>query len=96
MVKRVIDTFDTDGNGEVDFKEFIEGRKKTAPNLPFSVYFPADISLMTFVPIYAGLSIFSAKSGVSREVRLKYAFRIYDMDKDGFLSNADLVKVGGD
>jgi len=64
LVKRVIDTFDTDGNGEVDFKEFIEG-----------------------------LSIFSAKSGVSREVRLKYAFKIYDMDKDGFLSNADLVKA---
>ncbi|KAJ4945314.1 hypothetical protein JOQ06_013841 [Pogonophryne albipinna] len=25
LVQRVIDIFDTDGNGEVDFKEFIEG-----------------------------------------------------------------------
>lgn len=25
LVQRVIDLFDTDGNGEVDFKEFIEG-----------------------------------------------------------------------
>lgn len=25
LVQRVIELFDTDGNGEVDFKEFIEG-----------------------------------------------------------------------
>ena len=25
LVQRVIDIFDTDGNGEVDFKEFIQG-----------------------------------------------------------------------
>ena len=25
LVQRVIDLFDSDGNGEVDFKEFIEG-----------------------------------------------------------------------
>ena len=31
LVKRVIDTFDTDGNGEVDFKEFIEGRRLDCP-----------------------------------------------------------------
>jgi len=64
LVKRVVDTFDTDGNGEVDFKEFIEG-----------------------------LSIFSAKSGASREEKLQFIFKIYDMDGDGFLSNADLLKA---
>lgn len=64
LVKRVVDTFDTDGNGEVDFKEFIKG-----------------------------LSIFSAKSGASREEKLKFVFKIYDMDGDGLLSNADLLKA---
>ncbi|TNN80953.1 Calcineurin subunit B type 1 [Liparis tanakae] len=42
LVQRVIDIFDTDGNGEVDFK---------------------------------------------------VAFRIYDMDKDGFISNGELFQV---
>jgi len=64
LVKRVVETFDTDGNGELDFQEFIQG-----------------------------LSIFSAKSGASREDKLKFVFKIYDIDGDGFLSNADLVKA---
>ncbi|KAF3852670.1 hypothetical protein F7725_006025 [Dissostichus mawsoni] len=54
LVQRVIDIFDTDGNGEVDFKEFIEGVSQ------FSV---------------------------------KVAFRIYDMDKDGYISNGELFQV---
>jgi len=64
LVQRVVDTFDTDGNGEVDFNEFIQG-----------------------------LSIFSAKSGSSREEKLKFVFKIYDIDGDGFISNADLLKA---
>merc|ERR1712142_12679 len=64
LVKRVMDTFDTNGNGEIDFQEFIQG-----------------------------LSIFSAKSGLSKEEKLKFAFKIYDMDSDGYLSNTDLVKA---
>jgi len=62
LVQRVIDIFDTDGNGEVDFKEFIEG-----------------------------LSQFSVKS--DKEQKLRFAFRIYDMDRDGFISNGELFQV---
>ncbi|NXF06945.1 CANB1 protein, partial [Smithornis capensis] len=51
LVQRVIDIFDTDGNGEVDFK---------------------------------GKAQCSA-TGV--------AFRIYDMDKDGYISNGELFQV---
>jgi len=62
LVRRVIDIFDDDGNGEVDFKEFIQG-----------------------------LSHFSAKGDM--ESKLKFAFRIYDMDNDGFVSNGELFQV---
>merc|ERR1711936_386877 len=62
LVRRVIDIFDEDNNGEVDFKEFIQG-----------------------------LSHFSAKGNV--ESKLKFAFRIYDMDNDGFISNGELFQV---
>uniref|UniRef100_A0A3P9JV07 EF-hand domain-containing protein n=1 Tax=Oryzias latipes TaxID=8090 RepID=A0A3P9JV07_ORYLA len=62
LVPRVIDIFDTDGDGEIDFREFMEG-----------------------------ISQFSV--GGSREQKLQFAFRIYDVDKDGFISNGELFQV---
>merc|ERR1712061_158507 len=62
LVRRVIDIFDDDNNGEVDFKEFIQG-----------------------------LSHFSAKGDM--ESKLRFAFRIYDIDNDGFISNGELFQV---
>lgn len=62
LVQRVIDIFDADGNGEVDFKEFIQG-----------------------------VSQFSVKG--DKLSKLKFAFRIYDMDNDGFISNGELFQV---
>lgn len=62
LVQRVIDIFDQDGNGEVDFREFIEG-----------------------------VSQFSVKG--DKLSKLRFAFRIYDMDHDGFISNGELFQV---
>jgi serine/threonine-protein phosphatase 2B regulatory subunit len=62
LVQRVIDIFDADGNGEVDFKEFIHG-----------------------------VSQFSVKG--DKLSKLRFAFRIYDMDNDGFISNGELFQV---
>ncbi|XP_004848255.2 calcineurin subunit B type 2 [Heterocephalus glaber] len=62
LVKRVIDIFDTDGNEEVDFKEFI-----------------------------TGISQFSVRG--NEEQKLRFAFRIYDIDKDGYISNGELFRV---
>lgn len=64
LVQRVIDIFDADGNGEVDFKEFIQG-----------------------------VSQFSVKG--DKLSKLKFAFRIYDMDNDGYISNGELFQVSG-
>uniref|UniRef100_A0A915CE65 EF-hand domain-containing protein n=1 Tax=Parascaris univalens TaxID=6257 RepID=A0A915CE65_PARUN len=61
LVQRVIDIFDEDGNGEVDFREFIQG-----------------------------ISQFSVKG--DKTVKLRFAFRIYDMDRDGYISNGELFQ----
>jgi len=62
LVKRVIDIFDEDQNGEVDFKEFL-----------------------------LGISQFSVKG--DKMAKLRFAFRIYDVDNDGFISNGELFQV---
>ncbi|KAJ2079273.1 Calcineurin subunit B [Coemansia sp. RSA 988] len=59
---RLIDIFDTDGGGDVDFKEFI-----------------------------SGLSTFSNKG--DKAEKLRFAFKIYDIDRDGFISNGELFTV---
>lgn len=63
LVRRVIDLFDTDRNGEIDFKEFVQG-----------------------------LSQFTVK-GADKEAKLKFAFKVYDIDQDGFISNGELFQV---
>lgn len=62
LVGRVIDIFDTDGNGEVDFIEFVKGTSQ-----------------------------FSVKG--DEEQKLRFAFRIYDIDNDGYISNGELFYV---
>ncbi|XP_034538034.1 calcineurin subunit B type 1 isoform X1 [Notolabrus celidotus] len=75
LVQRVIDIFDTDGNGEVDFKEFIEGVSQ------FSVKGDKEQKLRC------------ESSSSSKPHVAKVAFRIYDMDKDGYISNGELFQV---
>merc|ERR1711997_1149897 len=54
--------FDDDCNGEVDFKEFIQG-----------------------------VSQFSVKG--DKNSKLRFAFKIYDIDNDGYISNGELFQV---
>eukprot|EP00457_Paulinella_chromatophora_P020612 gb/GEZN01022700.1/.p1 GENE.gb/GEZN01022700.1/~~gb/GEZN01022700.1/.p1 ORF type:complete len:176 (+),score=45.33 gb/GEZN01022700.1/:29-556(+) len=63
LVRRVVETFDDDKSGEVDFMEFIKA-----------------------------LSVFATMEAKLEE-KFKFTFRIYDVDGDGFISNADLYKV---
>lgn len=58
----MIAIFDEDGNGNVDFEEFING-----------------------------LSAFSSKG--KKEEKLRYAFKVYDIDRDGYISNGELFIV---
>lgn len=62
LASRLIEIFDEDGNGTVDFEEFI-----------------------------TGLSAFSSKG--QKEEKLRFAFKVYDIDRDGYLSNGELFIV---
>jgi len=62
LVRRVVDTFDTNRSGEVDFKEFIQA-----------------------------LNIFVKPD--AEEEKLKFTFKIYDVDGDDYISNSDLFQV---
>merc|ERR1711976_770014 len=62
LVKRVVEIFDSDLDGEVDFKEFV-----------------------------MGIAQFSGRETEDR--RLQFIFRIYDMDRDGYISNGELFQV---
>lgn len=62
LAGRLLELFDTDKSGDINFGEFV-----------------------------AGLAIFSAKSN-TRE-KLKFAFDLYDLDQDGFISNGELFLV---
>lgn len=62
LAGRLMDVFDEDRSGTIDFQEFI-----------------------------TGLSAFSGKT--SRADKLKFAFKIYDIDRDGFIGNGELFIV---
>lgn len=62
LATRLMDVFDEDGGGDIDFQEFI-----------------------------SALSVFSGKS--SKEDKLKFAFKVYDIDRDGYISNGELLIV---
>jgi hypothetical protein len=47
-----------------------------------------DVDFQEFV---SGLSAFSSKG--NKEEKLRFAFRVYDIDRDGFISNGELFIV---
>lgn len=62
LASRLMDVFDEDSDGSIDFQEFI-----------------------------TGLSAFSGKT--SRTDKLRFAFKIYDIDRDGYVGNGELFIV---
>lgn len=62
LARRVVDIFDENKGGDIDFKEFV-----------------------------TGLSVFSSAGSV--DDKLKFLFKVYDIDNDGYISNGELFIV---
>ena len=62
LAPRLMEVFDEDGGGDIDFQEFV-----------------------------GALSVFSGKS--TKDEKLKFAFKVYDIDRDGYISNGELFIV---
>ena len=50
-----------------------------------------DSGEIDFKEFVQGMSKFSSKA--EKEEKLRFAFRIYDIDNDGFISNGELFQV---
>ncbi|KAH8113289.1 calcium/calmodulin-dependent protein phosphatase [Phellopilus nigrolimitatus] len=85
---------DSDGSGSIDREEFLQ--IPTIANNPLAgrmiAIFDEDGSgTVDFQEFVGGLSAFSSKGG--RDEKLRFAFKVYDMDRDGFISNGELFLV---
>ncbi|KAL8281424.1 hypothetical protein RQP46_006108 [Phenoliferia psychrophenolica] len=85
---------DQDNNGEIDKAEFLQIPQ--IANNPLSsrmiaIFDENGGGTVDFQEFVAGLSAFSSRGG--REEKLKFAFKVYDMDRDGYISNGELFLV---
>lgn len=85
---------DQDGSGTITREEFLS--IPAIANNPLAhrmiAIFDTDGSgHVDFQDFVGGLSAFSSKGG--REEKLQFAFKVYDMDRDGYISNGELYLV---
>ncbi|KAF8915620.1 calcium/calmodulin-dependent protein phosphatase [Dissophora ornata] len=85
---------DKDGSGSIDREEFL-----AIPQIATNPLASRLIAIMDedgggdvdFKEFIAGLSAFSNKG--KKVEKLQFAFKVYDMDRDGFISNGELFLV---
>ncbi|CAD6947585.1 unnamed protein product [Tilletia controversa] len=85
---------DRDGSGSIDRDEFLQ--IPAIANNPLALRMIAIFDedgggTVDFQEFVAGLSAFSSQG--SREEKLRFAFKVYDMDRDGYISNGELFLV---
>lgn len=85
---------DADRSGTIDKNEFLSIPGISSNPLAFRLMDVFDLDsdgTIDFHEFLTGLSAFSGKS--SRTDKLRFAFKIYDIDRDGFIGNAELFIV---
>jgi serine/threonine-protein phosphatase 2B regulatory subunit len=83
-----------DGNGAIDKEEFLALPQINSNPLAtrmiaiFDEDGGGDVDFQEFV---SGLSAFSSKG--NKEEKLRFAFKVYDIDRDNYISNGELFLV---
>ncbi|TNY18713.1 putative CNB1-calcineurin B, regulatory subunit [Rhodotorula diobovata] len=85
---------DRDGSGTIDKDEFLQIPQIATNPLAsrmIAIFDEDGGGTVDFQEFVAGLSAFSSRG--ERDEKLKFAFKVYDMDRDGFISNGELFLV---
>ena len=85
---------DKDGSGSLERDEFLAIPQIASNPLAqrlLAVFDNDGSGDVDFKEFLIGLSAFSAKG--KKEDKLKFVFKVYDMDRDGFISNGELFLV---
>ncbi|CAD7928933.1 unnamed protein product [Amoebophrya sp. A25] len=96
-VKRLYNRFralDADGSGQLDPAEIFsvaELNENPLVQRVIQVFDSDNSGSVSFIEFLVGLA--KLASGTSEEHKLDFAFNIYDVNKDGYISNGDLFCV---
>ncbi|KAG8681856.1 Calcineurin subunit B [Ceratobasidium sp. 395] len=93
-LKRRFMKLDADGSGSIDREEFLQISQIASNPLAsrmIAIFDEDGGGTVDFQEFVGGLSAFSSRGG--REEKLRFAFKVYDMDRDGYISNGELYLV---
>lgn len=85
---------DADGNGSIDRNEFLsipQIANNPLASRMIAIFDEDGGGTVDFQEFVSGLSAFSSRGG--RDEKLRFAFKVYDMDRDGYISNGELFLV---